>query len=105
MFDNKTSQLKINKKSTISTNLYKQFDQQGKQQHTIKHKISRMDEFDPVEYYEYRRKGIHFQEELFGKTFVYVGGRELTAKICKKCSLSPDQKVCVKVNNPICIIK
>ena len=52
-----------------------------------------MDEFDPVQYYEYRRKGIHFQEELFGKAFVYVGGRELTAKICKNTSLSPGQKV------------
>jgi len=52
-----------------------------------------MDEFDPVQYYEYRRKGIHFQEELFGKAFVYVGGRELTAEICKNTSLSPGQKV------------
>ena len=52
-----------------------------------------MDEFDPVQYFEYRRKGIHFQEELFGKAFVYVGGRELTAKICKNTSLSPGQKV------------
>ena len=52
-----------------------------------------MDEFDPVQYYEYRRKGIHFQEELFGKAFVYVGGRDLTSKICKNTSLSPGQKV------------
>ena len=52
-----------------------------------------MDEFDPVQYYEYRRKGIHFQEELFGKAFVYVGGLELTSKICKNASLSPGQKV------------
>ena len=55
--------------------------------------VSKMDEFDPVQYFEYRRKGIHFQEELFGKTFVYVGGKELTAKICKNSSLSPGQKV------------
>ena len=52
-----------------------------------------MDEFDSVQYYEYRRRGIHFQEELFGKTFVYVGGKNLTAKICKHSSLSVGQKV------------
>ena len=64
-----------------------------------------MDECDPVQYFEYRRKGIHFQEELFGKTFVYVGGKELTAKICKNSSLSPGQKVCVKRSSIILIIK
>ena len=52
-----------------------------------------MDDFDTVQYYEYRRRGIHFQEELFGKTFVYVGGQNLTAKICKSNSLSAGQKV------------
>ena len=52
------------------------------------------DDLDSVQYFEYRRRGIHFQEELFGKTFVYVGGRDLTAHICKNTSLAVAQKVC-----------
>ena len=52
-----------------------------------------LDALDSVQYYEYRRRGIHFQEELFGKTFVYVGGKQLTTEICKNASLSAGQKV------------
>ena len=52
-----------------------------------------LDALDSVQYYEYRRRGIHFQEELFGKTFVYVGGKKLTTEICKNASLSAGQKV------------
>ena len=52
------------------------------------------DNFDSVQYYEYRRRGIHFQEELFGQTFVYPGGQKLAKQICKKSCLSVGQKVC-----------
>ena len=52
-----------------------------------------LDALDSVQYYEYRRRGIHFQEELFGKTFVYVGGKKLTTEICKNASPSAGQKV------------
>ena len=51
------------------------------------------DNFDSLPFYEYRRRGVHLQEELFGKTFVCVGGKEFTSRICKDLLPKCGQKV------------
>ena len=52
------------------------------------------DDFDNVQFYDFRRRGIQFQEELFGQTFVHAGGQNLTTRICKNNALAVGQKVC-----------
>ena len=51
------------------------------------------DNFDSLPFYEYRRRGVNLQEELFGKTFVCVGGKEFTSRICKDLLPKCGQKV------------